>query len=76
MKKHEFTLYLDGLVEIDEKVEDRLFKAGCSDGMLGKQNGAFFIDFVRQASSFYDAVLRAVKQIKSALPQVNVSGYK
>ena len=74
MKKYEFTLYLDGLVEIEEKVEDRLFGVGCSDGMLGMQNGTFFIDFVRQASSFYDAVLRAVKQIEKALPLVRVSG--
>lgn len=76
MKTHQFTLYIDGPSEITDEMEDALYKARCSDGMLGIQNGSLFIDFIRKAPTLLKAVMSAVKQIEKAIPGAKVSGLK
>lgn len=72
----EFILFIDGPTRITEEMESALFDAGCSDGILGKQNGALFMDFSREAPSFLDAVTSAKMQIERAIPKARVSGIK
>lgn len=73
---HQFTLYFNGPTEITDEMEDALYEAGCSDGILGRQNETLFVDFTRRAPSLLDAVLTATKQIETAIPGSRVSGMK
>lgn len=73
---YEFILFIDSPTRITEEMENALFDAGCSDGILGKQNGALFMDFSREAPSFLDAVTSAIMQIERAIPKARVSGIK
>jgi len=74
MASYHFTLFLEGVPDVTDEIEDALFNAGCSDGMLGVQSGASYIDFTREALSIRDAVLDAIRQVESAIPGVKVVG--
>ena len=66
MTKYEFTLILEGPLELTEDIADKLFEAGCDDGTPGTCNGIFSIDFHRQAESFEEAIRSAIADVKSA----------
>ncbi|MGH2653141.1 MAG: helix-turn-helix transcriptional regulator [Actinomycetota bacterium] len=64
MGEHEFSLVIDGPVE-DETVVDKLFEAGCSDATIGSVDGVGYADFHREAETFADVVLSALRDVES-----------
>ncbi|HEY1652245.1 MAG TPA: hypothetical protein VGG09_10220 [Acidimicrobiales bacterium] len=67
MTEYEFTLVIDGDLT-QEEVARELFESGCDDATFGVLDGLGYGDFLREAASFADAVLRAVYQIESVRP--------
>lgn len=45
---------------------DALFEAGCSDALLAYYNNSVFLEFNRQAPSYEQAVMSAIRDIESA----------
>ena len=66
MTKYEFTLILEGSVELTDAIADKLFEAGCNDGTPGTCEGVFSIDFHREATSLEDAIRSAIANVKAA----------
>lgn len=63
---YHFALILREISEINSQLEDRLFEAGCDDGIVCRKHGAVFIEFDRAALSFDQAVIGAIEQLRSA----------
>jgi hypothetical protein len=63
---HEFTLILSGVSESTEEMANALFEAGCDDALFGSRDGVVFLDFGRDAPSFRDAVLSALRDVRAA----------
>ncbi len=70
MTKYQFTLILQGRLELTEDIADALFEAGCDDGTPGTCEGVFSIDFHREAESFEQAIRSAIWDVKTAGCQV------
>ena len=66
MAIYTFTLMLSGLEELDEEVEDRIFEAGCDDGLLSFRDSVPYIDFDRDAGSLCEAILSAIDDVEKA----------
>lgn len=64
MGEYQFTLVISGDVDSDDAI-DALFEAGCDDATIGTVDGVGYADFVREASSFGEAVGAAIKQVES-----------
>lgn len=69
MKTYSFTLILN-VRKIDQSVEDALYEAGCSDGLLGSRNSVVYLDVERKATSFLKAVRSAIQNVQAAGFQV------
>lgn len=65
-KTFEFTLVLKHVKETTPFLEDNLYEAGCDDALIQYRNGAVYLDFDREATSLEDAVISAIKDVKSA----------
>lgn len=66
MKKiFQFTLVLKKANETDH-IEDKLYELGCGDALIHFRNGAVFLEFDRESSSLEEAVISAIKDIKSS----------
>ena len=61
-----FTLEVSGIDTGHENYEDALFEAGCDDALVALVNGAMFLDFHRDGSSFEDAVKSASRDVELA----------
>jgi len=66
MKKYEFTLILEGPLDLTEDIADELFESGCNDGTPGTCEGVFSIDFHREAKSLEQAIRSAMGNVKTA----------
>ena len=66
MAEYEFTLIVEGSLELTEDIADALFAAGCGDGTPGTCNGVFSIFFHRKASSLEAAIQSAIANVKQA----------
>ena len=66
MNTYEFSLVLSGVNENTPDLEDTLFEAGCDDGLVCIYNNTVYIDFMREANSYKEAVLSAIKNIESS----------
>jgi len=56
-----------------EKIEERLFEAGCDDAIIGfGQKGRIALNFTREAESAEVAILSALRNVKAALPHANL----
>lgn len=66
MRTYDFTLILDGRVELTEEVADALFAAGCDDGTPGTCDGVFSIDIHRTSPSLEEAIRSAIENVQSA----------
>ncbi len=64
MREWEFTLVLHGDLG-SEVVIDKLYELGGSDATFGVSNGVPYADFVREAPSFPDAVVTAIRQVEA-----------
>lgn len=65
-KIYRFTLVLKHVDEKTPGLEDGLYDAGCDDALINFRNGTVYLDFDREASSLEEAVISAIKDIKSA----------
>jgi hypothetical protein len=61
-----FTVILEGLRDITQDLEDRLFEAGCDDASLGRCDGVVSLQFDRDSDSLAEAIGSAVRDITSA----------
>jgi hypothetical protein len=67
MKKiYQFTLVLKNVDENTANLEDSLFETGCDDALINFRNGTVYLDFDREAISFEEAVISAIKDVESA----------
>lgn len=66
MAKYEFSLILEGSLELTDEIADELFAAGCSDGSPGACDGVFTVDFRRQSASLEAAIQTAVADVERA----------
>ncbi len=66
VREYEFALVLGGLGELTPEAENALFEAGCDDGTISVRFGRIFINFSRMASSFKEAILSAIRDVKKA----------
>jgi len=60
----EFTLVLGGVSDETENLEDQLFEASCDDALINFRYGTVYLDFSREAESFEEAVITAIKLIE------------
>ena len=71
-KTYSFTLVLSGFDKLTEQVEDALYGKKCDDALLSIRSGVPYLDFDREAPSFQEAVLSALRDVERALPYVSV----
>jgi hypothetical protein len=75
MMEYEFTLKFKltaDIAETDELIE-RLGEAGCDDAVVGiGQPGRIALNFTREAVSAKQAIISALANVKSAIPQVEL----
>lgn len=76
MKQHnsyQFTLVLKNVDEKTPDLEDSLYEAGCDDALINYRNGAVYLEFDRDADSLEDAVVSAIKNVRSAAIDADVA---
>jgi hypothetical protein len=62
----DFTLILEGVGTLNEEGVNALFEAGCDDALPAMRNGVAFLEFSREAVSFDEAVLSAIRNVEKA----------
>jgi hypothetical protein len=65
-REYDFALILAGVRELTAEVEDALFAAGCDDATLSVQYGCIYMEFSRLAPTLKDAILSAIRDVRSA----------
>src|SRR3990167_1305682 len=71
-KLHNFTLVLSGVNQKTKGLEDILFQAGCDDALINFRNGAVYLEFDRESTSFEKAVFSAIKQVEKTSLKIKV----
>ena len=66
MNTYEFSLVLSGINENTPDLEDALFEAGCDDGLVCTYSNTVYIDFMREAKSYREAVMSAIRNVESS----------
>ena len=64
MKQYKFTIKLGGVSYITSELIDKLYEAGCNDGLINQKNGGVYLDFDRRATSYGAAIQEAIYQIE------------
>jgi len=72
-KIFQFRLVLKNVDEDTSDLEDCLYEAGCDDALINFRNGRVYLDFTRESLSLQDAVISAIKDIKSASIEIDVA---
>ncbi|MDZ4740163.1 MAG: hypothetical protein SGJ03_09695 [Alphaproteobacteria bacterium] len=62
----EFSMVVEGIDRRASDFEDRLYKAGCNDALIGVVKGVVVLDFSRAAKSFQDALATAMRDVRRA----------
>ncbi|MBV8381443.1 MAG: hypothetical protein JOZ63_02480 [Planctomycetaceae bacterium] len=57
---------LTGIEDITSEALDSLFDAGCDDGTLSSRSGLVYLTFTREAPTLRDALLSAIRDVRSA----------
>jgi hypothetical protein len=65
-QEYEFTLILSGVSELTRQVLDALYESGCDDALIGVRDGVAYAEFCREADSFEQAALSAIRDVESA----------
>jgi hypothetical protein len=60
---YSFTVYLDGIRTLTDRLANRLYEAGCRDATIAFQNGELSIDYDRSAASLDRALASAVRDL-------------
>lgn len=66
MNGFDFTLVLGQLSQPLDEMEDALYEAGCDDALLSFYGATPVLDFTREASTYAEAVLSAIKDVERA----------
>lgn len=64
--EHDFTLVLTGVGDLTDAVQDKLFSAGCDDATIALRSGRLYMTFSREAATLKDAILAAIRGVRSA----------
>ncbi len=64
MKNHSLTIIASGLEIGNLDYADRFFEAGCDDSTISLQKGLFVLEFDREANTFEDALITAIRDVK------------
>lgn len=70
---YQFTLVLKDVDENTPNLVDCLYEAGCDDALINYRNGAVYLEFDREADSLEDAVISAIKNVKSSSIEMDVA---
>lgn len=62
---YDFELIL-AATEMTEDMADRLYGAGCDDGLVASRGGVVFVDFIREGDSLKAAVASAIADVRKA----------
>ena len=62
----EFAMVVAGFDRRAADFEDRLYKAGCSDALIGVVKGVVVLEFAREAKSFKHALASAMRDVRKA----------
>jgi hypothetical protein len=62
----EFSMVVEGFDPSAGDFEDRLYKAGCDDALIGVVKGVVVLDFSRAAKSFRHALDSAMRDVRKA----------
>src|ERR1700722_3525504 len=65
-QEHEFTLILSGVPELTREVLEAFYEAGSDDALIGIRDGIAFAEFCREADSFQEALLSAIRDVEQA----------
>ncbi len=75
MKEYSFTLkfnFPDARIDPDIYI-DRLYEAGCDDALIGiGKQGCIALEFIRSASSAFEAVSSAIVDVKKVIPDASL----
>ncbi len=75
MNEYEFTLKFNlhnHQIDPNDYIE-RLYESGCDDALIGiGKKGYVSLDFIRSASSAYEAISSAVTNVKKAIPNATL----
>ena len=72
MKQYEFTLrfVLPSMDIVSDELVERLGNAGCDDALIGVgHSGRIALEFARSSESARTAILSAIRDVRSALPE-------
>ncbi|MEA5419887.1 DNA-binding protein [Spirulina sp. CCNP1310] len=75
MKEYDFTLKFSiGNFPIDpDSYVEALYTGGCDDALIGVgKKGYLSLNFIREASSAYDAISTAIADVKNVIPSANL----
>lgn len=64
MKTHKFTITLGGVTYITSELVDKLYEAGCNDGLISQTKEVVTVMFDREAISFEQALQDVINQIE------------
>lgn len=64
--EHEFTLIVTPAVDLDRRIMDALYEAGCDDANVSLRDGVMRLAFTRAAKSLTHAVDSAIRDVNRA----------
>lgn len=73
MNTYNFTLILEGADVLAGETLDVLYEAGCGDAGFGRSNQVQTAEFDREAASFEEAVMSAIRDVESAVSGLRVA---
>jgi hypothetical protein len=65
-REYDFSLILSGVTELTEDQAEKLFEAGCDDATPSVIYGRVWLEFSRMATSYKEAVLSAIRDVRRA----------
>lgn len=65
-REFDFSLVLSGITELTDEQADALFAAGCDDATPSVTYGRVWLEFSRVATSYKEAVLSAIRDVRKA----------
>lgn len=75
MKEYNFTLkfnFLDSQINPEEFIE-QLYEGGCDDALMGVgKQGCIAMDFIREATTAFEAVSTAIIDVKKVIPSASL----
>jgi hypothetical protein len=63
---HDFTLIVEGVDDLDPRIVDALYEAGCDDGTIGCRAGVVSIGFTRPGATLREAITSAIRDVEKA----------